>query len=132
MRSSGVRPVSAHDERGEIDVQPALDLIAGARPTRGFAFVGIGGYGAPGKSTLAGRIPHAESVGTDEFWDGDGFELERLRAEVIDALLAGRTAHYHAPSRAQTSSSTARPEGTATSVRLPRKDAARCLDREVS
>lgn len=77
-----------------MDARPVLDLIAAARPTRGFTFVGIGGRGGAGKSTLAARIPGAEVVGTDEFWDGEGFDLDRLRAEVFEPLLEGRTARY--------------------------------------
>jgi uridine kinase len=33
-------------------------------------------------------------VGTDEFWDGSGFALGRLRAEVFEPLLAGVPATY--------------------------------------
>ncbi len=80
--------------RGRVDAQSVLDLIAGARPRGQFAFVGIGGRGGAGKSTLAARIPAAQVVGTDEFWDGDGFDLDRLRAEVFEPLVAGREAHY--------------------------------------
>ena len=71
-----------------------LDLIATARPGRPFTFVGIGGRGGAGKSTLAARIPRAQVVGTDEFWDGDGFDLDRLRTEVFEPLVAGRAARY--------------------------------------
>ena len=35
-------------------------------------------------------------MSTDEFWDGEGFELSRLRAEVFEPLLAGRDARYAA------------------------------------
>jgi len=77
-----------------VDAKPLLELIAAARPARDFTLVGIGGHGAAGKSTLARRIPGAQLVGTDEFWDGEGFELGRLRAEVFEPLLAGRTAEY--------------------------------------
>jgi uridine kinase len=77
-----------------MDARPVLDLIAAARPARGFTFVGIGGRGGAGKSTLAARIPRAEVVGTDEFWDGAGFDLARLRAEVFEPLLSGRPARY--------------------------------------
>ena len=79
-----------------MDPSPVLDLIAAATPRRGFTFVGIGGRGGAGKSTLAAQIRHAQVVGTDEFWDGDGFDLDRLRAEVFDPLLDGRTARYDA------------------------------------
>lgn len=73
-----------------------LDLIAAVSSTRPFVLVGIGGRGGSGKSTLASLIARAQVVGTDEFWDGDGFELTRLRAEVFEPLLAGRTARYAA------------------------------------
>jgi uridine kinase len=79
-----------------VDAQPVLDLIAAARPSRGITFVGIGGRGGAGKSTLAARIEGAQIVSTDEFWDGEGFELSRLRAEVFEPLLAGRAARYAA------------------------------------
>ena len=71
-----------------------LELIAAARPPRNFTLVGIGGRGGAGKSTLAARLPDAQVVGTDEFWDGEEFDLSRLRAEVFDPLLAGRNAEF--------------------------------------
>ena len=92
-----------------MDVRPVLELIAATRPARAFTFVGIGGHGAAGKSTLAHRVPGAQVVATDEFWDGQGFDLERLRAEVFDPLVSGRRSRYDAwdwsrrcPGRAQT------------------------------
>ena len=77
-----------------MDARPVLDLIDAAPVDRGFAFVGIGGRGGAGKSTLAARIPGAQIVSTDEFWDGAGFDLDRLRGEVFDALVAGREARF--------------------------------------
>lgn len=77
-----------------MDARPVLALIDAVRPARGFTFVGIGGRGGSGKSTLAAAIADAQVVGTDEFWDGEGFELTRLRAEVFEPLLAGRTARF--------------------------------------
>ena len=77
-----------------MDVEPVLDLVAAVRPGRPFTFVGVGGRGGAGKSTLAARIPGAQVVGTDEFWDGDGFDLGRLREEVFEPLLAGREARF--------------------------------------
>jgi uridine kinase len=77
-----------------VDARPVLDLIAAARSSRGFTFVGIGGRGGAGKSTLARHIEGAQVVSTDEFWDGEGFELSRLRAEVFEPLVAGREARY--------------------------------------
>ena len=79
-----------------MDVRPVLDLISAAGPARPFTFVGIGGRGGAGKSTLAARIDGAQVVSTDEFWDGAGFELSRLRAEVFEPLLAGSDARYAA------------------------------------
>ena len=66
--------------RGPMDARPVLELIGAAQPVRPFTFVGIGGRGGSGKTTLAARIAGAQVVGTDEFWDGEGFELSRLRA----------------------------------------------------
>jgi uridine kinase len=77
-----------------VDAGPVLDLVAAASPARGFTFVGIGGHGGAGKSTLAARVPGAQVVGTDEFWDGEGFALSRLRSEVFDPLVAGRVARF--------------------------------------
>jgi len=79
-----------------VDARPVLDLIANATAERGFTFVGIGGHGGAGKSTLAAQIHGAQIVGTDEFWDGAGFDLERLRAEVFEPLLTDRVAVYAA------------------------------------
>lgn len=79
-----------------VDVQAVLDLIAAAEGRRDLVLVGIGGHGGAGKSTLAGALPAAQVVGTDEFWDGHGFELSRLRREVLDVLLAGGTSRYRA------------------------------------
>jgi uridine kinase len=79
-----------------VKVQPVLDLVESVSARHGFTFVGIGGHGGAGKSTLAARIVGAQVVSTDEFWDGDGFELTRLRAEVFEPLLDARQARYAA------------------------------------
>ena len=79
-----------------MDVRPVLELLANAQRKHPFAFLGIGGRGGAGKSTLAARIDGAQVVSTDEFWDGEGFELPRLRAEVFEPLLDGRDARYAA------------------------------------
>ena len=71
-----------------------LALVAAARPRRPFTFVGIGGRGGAGKSTFASRLPGAQIVGTDEFWDGDEFDLSRLRTDVFEPLLAEAEARY--------------------------------------
>lgn len=77
-----------------MDAEPLLRLIEAADPARGFVLVGIGGRGGAGKSTLASLVPGAQAVGTDEFWDGSGFDLARLRAEVFDPLVAGEPARF--------------------------------------
>jgi uridine kinase len=77
-----------------VDVGAVLELIASAPGRRGFTLVGIGGRGGAGKSTLARHVEGAQIVSTDEFWDGDGFELSRLRAEVFEPLVVGREARY--------------------------------------
>lgn len=90
-------PVTAPDEARPLDA--VLRLIDAARPAaRGFAIVGIGGHGGSGKSTLARAIAEeivsAQIVATDSFWNGSTFELDRLRTEVLDVLVAGRSAEY--------------------------------------
>jgi uridine kinase len=67
---------------------------------RPLVLVGIGGRGASGKSTLARRLAGAfdgvQIVPTDAFWDGDRFDLERLRHDVVDEVLGGRSSAYDA------------------------------------
>ena len=72
----------------------ALDRIAALRGIRPLVRVGIGGHGGAGKTTLARSIADAVIVGTDEFWDGRGFDLDRLRREVLDPLASGETARF--------------------------------------
>ena len=83
-----------------MDAGPVLDRVAAltsARPGgRAFLLVGIGGHGGAGKTTLAGTIPGAQVVGTDEFWNGSEFELSRLRSEVLEPILRGEPAEYRA------------------------------------
>ena len=43
----------------------------------------------------AGRmVPGAQIVGTDEFWDGSRFEIDRLAREVVEPLVRGETAQF--------------------------------------
>ena len=63
-----------------------------------FVLVGIGGHGGAGKTTLAKRLAaelvDCEVVATDAFWDGVGFDLNRLRTDVLDPLLAGEAVDF--------------------------------------
>jgi uridine kinase len=89
-------PDMAPDEARPLDAVVAL--IAAARPARGFTVVGIGGHGGSGKSTLARAIIEeivgAQIIATDAFWTGSVFDLDRLRTEALDPLLAGRAATF--------------------------------------
>ena len=73
-----------------------LDLIAASASERSLTLVGIGGRGAAGKTTLARLVEGAQLVSTDAFWDGSGFDLERLRREVLAPLARGEAARYDA------------------------------------
>ena len=77
-----------------MDVRPVLDLVAAARENGALVMVGIGGHGAAGKTTLARTIPEAQIVSTDEFWTGDGFDIERLGREVVAPLSNGTAASF--------------------------------------
>lgn len=75
-----------------------VELIGRARPAAAFVLVGIGGHGGSGKTTLAAHIAETfddvQVVATDSFWNGAGFDLDRLRTDVVDVLLEGRAATY--------------------------------------
>jgi uridine kinase len=77
-----------------VDAQPLLELIAAAGGADRFVLVGIGGHGAAGKSTLASMVPGAQLVSTDEFWDGEGFDIGRLSREVVTPLTRGTVARF--------------------------------------
>lgn len=77
-----------------MDVRALLDRIEALQTSKDFVFVGIGGHGGAGKTSLARSIPDAEIVSTDEFWNGREFELSRLRREVFDRLVAGGSARF--------------------------------------
>lgn len=79
-----------------MEVDTVLGLIERAEAPRGPVLVGIGGRGGAGKSTLARAIPGAQVVSTDAFWDGDGFDLDRLRREVVEPVARGEPATYEA------------------------------------
>jgi uridine kinase len=77
-----------------MDSRSVLDLIATARQDKAMILVGIGGHGAAGKTTLARDVPGAQIVSTDEFWNGEAFDLDRLEREVIAPLVSGETATF--------------------------------------
>ena len=77
-----------------MDARVLLDLVDDRRTDAGLVLVGIGGGGCAGKSTLAGLVPAAQVVGTDEFWDGTDFRLDRVLADVLRPLASGRAATF--------------------------------------
>jgi uridine kinase len=90
-------PGRVHNEQ-VTQLDAVLGLVAArTRATGRLLLVGIGGHGGAGKSTLAVLVAAAtgaQVVSTDSFWNGSGFDLERLRAEVLDVLLEGSTAIF--------------------------------------
>jgi len=97
-----------------MDAGKILDLIGAASEDRALALVGIAGHGCAGKTTLARMIPGAQCVATDEFWTGDGFDIERLAREVVAPLSRGaaaRFASYDWATRAPRGSRTIEPRG---------------------
>ena len=77
-----------------MDVRKMLDLVGAAGEGRAIVLVGIAGHGCAGKTTLARMIPGAQCVATDEFWTGDGFDIERLATEVVTPLSRGAEARF--------------------------------------
>ncbi len=71
-----------------------LELIAAAELWLDPVLVGIGGHGGAGKTTLAGMIPGAQIVSTDEFWTGEKFDLERLSREVVEPVAQGSVSRF--------------------------------------
>ena len=73
-----------------------IDWLQAEKTPGSLLLVGIGGHGGSGKTTLANAIgkavPNTEVVSTDSFWNGELFDLERLRTEVIDVLASNKTA----------------------------------------
>ena len=77
-----------------MDARPVLELIAAAHADTNLVLVGVGGRGGAGKTTLARMIPGAQIVSTDEFWDGEGFDIGRLSLEVVTPLSHGMGARF--------------------------------------
>lgn len=72
-----------------------LQLVRDARAgDAGPVLVGIGGRGGAGKTTLAGALGADAIVSTDEFWDGRGFDIDRLGREVVWPLARGEVASF--------------------------------------
>jgi uridine kinase len=97
-----------------MDARSVLALITAAQQNDTIVLVGIGGHGCAGKTTLARMIPGAQCVATDEFWTGDGFDIERIAAEVVAPLCRGveaRFGSYNWAARRAQGSRTIEPSG---------------------
>lgn len=77
-----------------MDGSHARGRIEALRNGPALVLVGIGGHGGAGKTTLAQSVADAAIVSTDEFWDGNEFELTRLRREVLDPLARREPASF--------------------------------------
>lgn len=81
------------------DVIAAVERAGAAAPGR-TVFVGIDGFGAAGKSTLAeavaAAVPRAVTVHVDDFWGPNITEWDwsRFRSQLVLPLLAGRPGRY--------------------------------------
>lgn len=79
-----------------MDPAPVLERIASLRVAQSLVLVGVGGHGGAGKTTLARQIDGAQVVATDEFWNGDSFDLSRVLTEVVEPLARGDEVRYRA------------------------------------
>lgn len=84
-----------------VSVEEVVDRVRRALiDCRGTRWIGVDGKGAAGKTTLAERIaaalPGAVVVHIDDFArpDVQGWERARFVAQVLEPLLAGRSARY--------------------------------------
>ena len=82
---------------GTDPVAAVTSALSGRTGTR---WVGIDGFGAAGKTTLAARIaaalPGAVVIHNDDFARRDlpGWDRDRFVRQVVEPLLAGRPGHY--------------------------------------
>ncbi|HYP45974.1 MAG TPA: hypothetical protein VEQ66_12345 [Propionibacteriaceae bacterium] len=80
--------------------QALAEVVARLGHLRGTRWVGVDGLGASGKTSLAARLaaalPGSRVVHVDDFARPkvSGWERDRFTAQVLDPLLAGRTARY--------------------------------------
>lgn len=86
---------------GTTPLERVLDLVASALGgLTGTRWVGIDGFGAAGKTTLAARVverlPGAVSIGVDDFAAPGlpGWDRERFREQVLRPLSAARPGRY--------------------------------------
>jgi uridine kinase len=78
-----------------VEITPVLQLVRDARAGgEDPVLVGVGGRGGAGKTTLAGALGADAVVSTDEFWDGTGFDIDRLGREVVWPLARGEIARF--------------------------------------
>jgi uridine kinase len=89
---------SVIDPSAEVD--PVAAVVAALHGREGTRWIGVDGKGATGKTSLAARIaaalPGSVIVHIDDFARPDlrGWERDRFVRQVLEPLLAGRSARY--------------------------------------
>lgn len=89
---------SVIDPSSELD--PVAAVVAALHGREGTRWIGVDGKGATGKTSLAARIaaalPGSVIVHIDDFARPDlrGWERDRFVRQVLEPLLAGRSARY--------------------------------------
>lgn len=89
---------SVIDPSSELD--PVAAVVAALQGREGTRWIGVDGKGATGKTSLAARIaaalPGSVIVHIDDFARPDlrGWERDRFVRQVLEPLLAGRSARY--------------------------------------
>ena len=98
-----VRPEGTADPNTDrhIDVRQILrqiDWAVAEGDPNALVIIGVGGFGASGKTTIANVVAKAQSrtqiVATDEFFNGETFDLDRLRTDVIEVLRSKKRATF--------------------------------------